>query len=78
MIASSRSPEGLPSLSPLCSMSLRQTAESLVRLVANRIGFVGDLGKKERKGILRNQASREEFLTDRHHRIRTHGKPRNG
>jgi len=53
-------------------------SESLVRLVANRIGFAGDLGKKERKGILRNQASREEFLTDRHHRIRTHGKPRNG
>ena len=45
-------------------------SESLVRLVANRIGSAEDLGNKGRKGILRNLASRETFLTDGRHRIR--------
>lgn len=43
---------------------------SLVELVAQQIGFSGDLGKKEAHGILHNMESRKAFLEDDQHRIR--------
>ena len=46
------------------------TSETLVRFVAEAIGFAGTLGKKHRKGILQSLTTRESFLTDPGHRIR--------
>ena len=46
-------------------------SESLVRLVAKTEGILeSELGVKERKGILKSQASREKFLSDPAHRVR--------
>lgn len=51
-------------------------SESVVRLIAKKIGFTGDLGEKGKSGILRNKQTRYEFLTDRTHRIRLVFTPR--
>lgn len=45
-------------------------SESLVRWVAEQIGFQGELGTKGYKGILKNQPSRKAFLEDPSHHIR--------
>ena len=45
-------------------------SEELVRYVAGNIGFVGDLGVKFKRGILKSRASRTEFLTRKDHRLR--------
>jgi hypothetical protein len=45
-------------------------SESLVRLVASECGITEDLGKKGKTGVLKNQKTRAEFLSDENHRIR--------
>lgn len=45
-------------------------SESLVRWVAQQIGFEKDLGKKGYKGILKNIETRKKFLENPKHRIR--------
>ena len=44
-------------------------SESLIRYVASRSGFEGDLGVKGERGILKSQASRAEFLSRKAHKI---------
>ena len=43
---------------------------SLVEWIAQQIDFQGDLGKKNYRGILKNQSSRKAFLENPEHRIR--------
>jgi hypothetical protein len=45
-------------------------SKSLVVFVAQECGFQGNLGKKGRQGILKNQESRRAFLENSEHRLR--------
>ena len=51
---------------------------SLVEFVAQRCAIEGDLGRKEKTGILKNMASRAAFLQDPTHRIRFVDTPKHG
>ena len=46
------------------------TSEALVRYVAELSRFEGDLGRMYERGILRNQSTRANFLSDPSHRVR--------
>jgi transposase len=45
-------------------------SEALVRLIARKLNLKSHLGKKGKKGILKNLKMRKKFLSDKSHRIR--------
>lgn len=54
----------------VCDSLNTHKSEQLVMFVAQQCGFQGDLGRKEKRGILKSQKSRTEFLHQKDHRIR--------
>lgn len=54
----------------ICDNLNTHQSESLVLYVAQACGIKEDLGQKEKRGVLKSQASRAAFLSDPSHRIR--------
>ena len=53
----------------VCDNLNTHMSETLVRYVAEQIGFTGSLGKVRKEGILKNKATRAAFLSNPEHRI---------
>jgi transposase len=53
------------------------SSESLVRYIAEQCGIEIELGVKGRHGILQSLQTRQDFLTDKSHRIRFVYTPKN-
>jgi len=53
----------------ICDNLNTHLSEEVVRLVAEKINYTGDLGEKNKRGILKNMDSRAEFLKDDSHEI---------
>ena len=53
----------------ICDRLNTHASESLVRMVAELIGYRQHLGRKGKDGILKNVKSRKDFLKNRDHRI---------
>jgi hypothetical protein len=54
----------------ICDNLNTHQSEALVLYVAQACGITEDLGEKEKRGVLKSQASRAEFLSEASHRIR--------
>ena len=54
----------------ICDNLNTHQSESLALYVAEACGITEDLGEKEKRGVLKSQASRAAFLSDPGHRIR--------
>ena len=54
----------------VCDNLNTHMSETLVRLIAEKLGITDDLGEKDKHGILKSMASRKMFLSDKTHRIR--------
>lgn len=54
----------------LCDQLNTHKSESLVKWIAETIGYTGELGIKGKEGILQSQETRQEFLEDESHKVR--------
>jgi transposase len=54
----------------LCDQLNTHKSEALVRYIADVLGDTQDLGEKGKRGILKNMARRQAYLSDSAHRLR--------
>lgn len=54
----------------ICDQLNTHKSVSLAKWVAKQIGYCGNMGKKQKQGILKSMQTRMEFLESKQHRIR--------